>query len=766
MLVRAYRLTDKLGVVFLKGSIALVDTTLEGLGILWRGAAALLIGIGRILWIVLGPIFNVIVGLLLFLVNGVLRLTGNTAVSARRTGSAAMARRAARAELEATLTQDPLRAQNRTLSVLSVLLLAALVGAVLWATNPSRSGGVAVADTGGIANAALFANTPLPETQVPSLLATPVPTVTPLPAVLQVRGSLSYVVRESGQTDIWAVPVGTRTPIRLTNSPADERDPVWSPDGRRLAYASRQDGNWDIYIYDLAANTTTRMTYDLGFQAGPGWSPDGRWLVYENYVGGNLDVYVMPVEGNTGVPQRLPGNSDAPDFSPAWSPLGRQIAFVSWRDGNQDIYVFSLDDQSVTNVTNTPLTDEDHPSWSPNGELLAFSAVDVGREKVFVKSVENLASPSQVLDSGRAPTWSPDGTSLVFTVDSFDSTQLIASPFATSAGVVTTIIPVPLGASDPTWTSTPLPQALVNAGGLPAPITTPLYIEQEDGRNTDPAYRLNPIPGVTVEDALLSDRVNDSFNALREAALEQGGWDFLGRLDDAFWRIERPPQPGEEVRSWLKTGRAFGITRSGILGSPAPLEIVREDLGVNTLWRVFVRVSQDAQAGQLGEPLRRMPWDFASRTQGDVQAYDEGGRLKRQVPEGYYMDFTLIARDYGWDRVPAGNDWRANANSINYWLFRKADGLDWFSAMRELYTVDQLGGFAPTATPFVAPPEGATQPSVDLVLPTQPPAAENAIPTQASVESPVDTPLDPTPTIPLNALDLLTPQSSETGDQG
>jgi TolB protein len=749
MLVRAYRLTDKLGVVFLKGSIALVDTTLEGLGILWRGAVALLLGIGRILWIVLGPIFNVIVGLLLFLLNGVLRLTGSTAISARRSGSAAMARRAARAELEATLTQDPLRAQNRTLSMLSVVLLAALVVAVLWATNPSRSTGITVTDVAGLANAALFANTPLPATQVPSLLSTPVPTATPLPAVLQVRGSLAYVVRESGQTDIWAVPVGTRTPIRLTNSPADERDPAWSPDGRQLAYASRQDGNWDIYIYDLASNTTTRMTYDLGFQAAPAWSPDGRWLVYENYVGGNLDIYVMPVEGG-GVPQRLPGNSDAPDFSPAWSPLGRQIAFVSWRDGNQDIYVFSLDDQSVTNVTSTPFINEDHPAWSPDGELLAYSAVDVGREKVFVKSVKNLGAPAQVLDSGRAPTWSPDGSSLVFTVDSFDSTQLIASPFASSAGVVTTIIPVPLGASDPTWTSTPLPQALVNAGGLPAPITTPLYIEQEDVRNTDPPYRLNPIPGVTVEDALLSDRVNDSFNALREATLEQAGWDFLGRLDDAFWRIERPPQPGEEARSWLKTGRAFGITRSGILGSPAPLEIVREDLGVNTLWRVYVRVSQDAQAGQLGEPLRRMPWDFASRTQGDVQAYDEGGRLKRQMPEGYYIDFTLLARDYGWERVPAGNDWRANANSINYWLFRKADGLDWFSAMRELYTVDQLGGFAPTATPFVAPVEA-----------TQPIAEDFAIPTEDLANAPVDTPLDPTPTIPLDALDLLTPQMSE-----
>ncbi|PJF24066.1 MAG: hypothetical protein CUN53_19710, partial [Phototrophicales bacterium] len=164
------------------------------------------------------------------------------------------------------------------------------------------------------------------------------------------------------------------------------------------------------------------------------------------------------------------------------------------------------------------------------------------------------------------------------------------------------------------------------------------------------------------------------------------GWDFMGRLDNAFWRIDRPPQPGEERRNWHMTGRAFSINRSGIIGFPPPLEVVREDIGVETLWRVYLRVAEDAQSGELGEPLRHMPWDFASRTSGDIEAYNQGGRLKREFPQGYYIDLTLLAADYGWDRYPAGSDWRANANSINYWMFTKTDGLTWFQAMRELYT--------------------------------------------------------------------------------
>jgi len=53
--------------------------------------------------------------------------------------------------------------------------------------------------------------------------------------------------------------------------------------------------------------------------------------------------------------------------------------------------------------------------------------------------------------------------------------------------------------------------------------------------------------------------------------------------------------------------------------------------------------------------------------------------------------------------MPAGRDWRANFNSINFWMFRKPSGLSWYEAMREIYTEAQLGGFAPTPTPLPAP---------------------------------------------------------------
>ncbi len=695
MLLRAYRFTDKFGVVLLKLSIALVDALLDGLLLIRRAVFGVVLFVARLVWRILRPILGVFAAVVRLFVG----LVGRGSRQTVQASGGAMARRSARAQIKATITEDPLKAQNRTLSGVTVLLLLILLGVVLWATNPARtsttSGGGAPVD---LASAALPT-----ATQSIILQNTPVPTATPQPSFLGVRGSMAYVARERGQTDIWGVPIGSREPIRLTNDPADERDPAWSPDGRRLAYAAHKDGNWEVYVLTIGEEEPTRLTYDLSFQAAPQWSPDGEWLVYESYQGNNLDIYVMNIQGvlnGSESPIRLPGNSDAPDFSPVWSPQGddgRQIAFVSWRDGNQDIYSFSLDDQSVTNLTRTPTRQEDHPAWSPDGAYVAYSAYDVGLEKVFVTAADGSGS-AQVIAQGRTPAWSPDGSSLVAAVDSIDGTQLVVTPFAGS-GVSTAIIPAQAGATSLSWTGTALPSTLVNSGGLRLAVPDTLYIEQEERLNADPPYRLNTIGGVSVETAVLSDRVNDSFIALREQVAESAGVDFLGRLDDAFWEITRPPQPGEPRPNWLQTGRAFAVTRNAIVGFPPPIEVVREDIGVGTYWRVYVRVSDDAQSGQLGEPLRHMPWDFASRTQGDVEAYDQGGRLKSIMPEGYYIDLTDLATDYGWERMPAGDDWRANASSINYWLFTKADDLSLFESLREIYAESQLGGFVPTVTP-------------------------------------------------------------------
>ena len=328
MLVRVFRLVDKTGNAVLKLVLAETSLLAQGLHVfasnIGRIVAVVLTIVGRPVWWLLQQIWRS--------VNRTARTAAQqSSKTATQTIRSGMARRAARAEIQASVTEDPLRTQNRILSAGFVVLLMTLGGVVLWATRPQT-----ISPQVNPGTSPLLASTDdstIPDTVA---LSTQVPTATPLPNVLQARGSIAYVVRERGQDDLWAINIGSPNPIRITNSPSDERDPSWSPDGRRLAYASRQDGNWELYVYDLPSGQTVRLTYELSFQGAPRWSPDtaSPYLVYESYQGQNLDIYLVPADGSQ-APLRVTDHP-APDFSPAWSPGGRSIAFVSWRDGNQD----------------------------------------------------------------------------------------------------------------------------------------------------------------------------------------------------------------------------------------------------------------------------------------------------------------------------------------------------------------------------------------------------------------------------------------------
>ena len=85
---------------------------------------------------------------------------------------------------------------------------------------------------------------------------------------------------------------------RLTNSPADERDPAWSPDGRTIAFVSDRSGNGDIYTMRRDSTDVRRLTRAAEPDSGPAWSPDGRSLAFES----NADIYVVSADGKRATP--------------------------------------------------------------------------------------------------------------------------------------------------------------------------------------------------------------------------------------------------------------------------------------------------------------------------------------------------------------------------------------------------------------------------------------------------------------------------------
>ena len=177
------------------------------------------------------------------------------------------------------------------------------------------------------------------------------------------------------------------------------------------------------------------------------------------------------------------------------------------------------------------------------------------------------------------------------------------------------------------------------------------------------------------------------------------GWDFLGNLGYAFVGINDPLPPGFAYNDWLYTGRAFAFSQAAF--QAGWVEVVREDFGAQTYWRVFVRASR--QDGSQGVPLRQHPWDFSTRYLGDPVTYDQGGSVKEQIPQGFYVDFTMLAADYGFERLPALHNWRTYFPAARFDEFAQIQDLDWESAMLEIYPRAAIVTPTPYQTPTTTP---------------------------------------------------------------
>jgi dipeptidyl aminopeptidase/acylaminoacyl peptidase len=148
---------------------------------------------------------------------------------------------------------------------------------------------------------------------------------------------------------------------RLTDTPALNDSPTWSPDGRQIAFVSERDGNKEIYVMNADGSQPTRLTNNNTVDWFPKWSPDGKRIGFVSFRDGNLEIYVMNVDGSQ--PTRLT-NTAGRDFPPVWSPDGTQIAFNSERDGNYEIYLMKADGSLQTRLTTHQAADT-FPAWQP-----------------------------------------------------------------------------------------------------------------------------------------------------------------------------------------------------------------------------------------------------------------------------------------------------------------------------------------------------------------------------------------------------------------
>jgi TolB protein len=589
----------------------------------------------------------------------------------------------------------------------------------------------------------LPSDTPEPPTPTTTPTLTATPSATPevaLPtaetANLPDQGMVVLSLQEGAHAHLFAYQPESLPLTRITYGPWDDITPAVSPDGGQIAFASNRNGFWNLYLMKLSNGELIQLTDSQNYEAAPSWSPDGLWLVYESYSGeeaGGLDIYIRSIDG--GEPIQLTDHSAA-DYTPAWSSQGRQIAFVSNRSGEPEIWLADLDknaEERFRNISQNALAWESNPSWSPDGSKLAWAANENAFRSLYIwdATAENeLLNRPMYIGSGDWPVWNPGGSTLLTSLSAPNQTYLVTYQ-VNAAGLLSPARKLPGEVTGLSWGRSSLPAILPPvfqeaSQAVPTPAWSPALTSPPD----IPGDRRHVVPleDVQAPQPYLHDLVDESFQALRKEIAWQCGWDFLYNLENAYVPLTASLAPGS-AEDWLYTGRAFAFATASL--NAGWLAVVREDYGPQTYWRIYVRARY--QDGSAGMPMHLAPWDFSARYNGSTVDYEKGGALAETVPPGYWIDFTRLALGYGWERQPALSLWGASFPAARFNEFVLSDGLDWQSAMLELYPPDIF--ITPTA--IVPPTRTPTPTSRWYKTPT---------PTLTPTARPTLTPLPPTNT--------------------
>ena len=212
--------------------------------------------------------------------------------------------------------------------------------------------------------------------------------------------------------DIFIMNADGSNPVNLTNTPLftkKERGAAWSPDGSTIAFYSDRDGSFEIYTMSADGSNQIKRTNTPGIiVADPVWSPDGLKIAYvgrPELSADKRDIYVVNADGST--PVRLTNSPTIDKSRHAWSPNGLKIAF----EGDGDIYVMHADGSNQAKLTNAPdnSVSNRNPAWSPDSSKIAFASNRNGDYDIYVINTDG-SNPVDLTQNNAGdyrPVWLP-----------------------------------------------------------------------------------------------------------------------------------------------------------------------------------------------------------------------------------------------------------------------------------------------------------------------------------------------------------------------
>ncbi len=226
-------------------------------------------------------------------------------------------------------------------------------------------------------------------------------------------GSLVYVsggVQAAQRRLVWVNRKGAEQPLP---APVHAyRQPRLSPDSQRVA-VTIEEPDTQVWLYDLSRETLTRWTFEGNVNLNPVWTPDGKRIAFQSNREGPQNLFWQLADGSGGL-ERLTTSeyNHAPN---SWSPDGGLLAFIEINPTTGwDIWVLRLSDRKAQPFLRTSFN-ESAPWFSPDGRWMAYVSDESGRFEVYVQPYPGPGGKWLIsTEGGVEPVWNPNGRELFY----------------------------------------------------------------------------------------------------------------------------------------------------------------------------------------------------------------------------------------------------------------------------------------------------------------------------------------------------------------